>query len=76
MNVPANVNPSYRKDGLTCDSAGISDADEYSDMLESSSFLGQAREVKIGSYVPPGYIVLDHSNKNSDYHNLSSVGSL
>ena len=47
------------------------DEDEYSSTLESSSFLGHDSSphfpTNISSYVPPGYIVLDHG-KTSGYY--------
>eukprot|EP00092_Neocalanus_flemingeri_P012194 GFUD01013149.1.p1 GENE.GFUD01013149.1~~GFUD01013149.1.p1 ORF type:complete len:740 (+),score=179.76 GFUD01013149.1:57-2222(+) len=61
------------REGHGSEIKGMGEDEDYSDMQESSSFLSQDREACIGSYVPPGYIVLDHSNKSSDYYNLSSV---
>ena len=75
-NTSALIPMAVHKDGLTTDTAGLVEEDEHSDMKESSSFLGHDRDAYIGSYSPPVYIELDHSNTVSEYYNLSSVGSL
>ena len=55
------------------------DEDEYSSTMESSSFLGHDSSphfpTNISSYVPPGYIVLDHG-KTSGYYSQYDADSV
>ena len=70
MNIPiANATPDD-KECLTTNAPVILNNEEHSEISESSLFL--SKEPLSDSHADPDYVMLDHSDKNSEYCNFSN----
>ena len=70
MNIPITNATPFDKECLPTNAPVILNNEEHSEISESSLFL--SKEPLSDSHADPDYVMLDHSDKNSEYCNFSN----